>query len=463
MATRSLMRTLFAALATTAVVAAQWGPKSTTGSPTARSGAMMAFDVLQNRMLLFGGNWGNELWSFANGSWTQLTPSIAPGPRARSAMAANPLSGEIVLYGGIDGSGVQTPFAADDTWAWDGTNWQQRTPMHTPGGRARHMMVYDLARQVTVLFGGRYNLYQPTQALADTWEYDGIDWHHIVPVNSPPGLTDAAMAYLAAQGKTVLFGGEDHSGVPRDETWTYDGADWQLIPITGPKPSARTGARMEQILGRGVVMLTGGRDPITQVIQNDSWEFDGTAWRQLHAVYGGMYPPRSDFAMAHDFLTDRITAFGGVTQTNMVLDDTQQFGAQFQPFGAGCAGTGGTPRLVLGALPVLGTQLRVDLIDLPPASTLAAMSLGLSRTQWVLGNLPMLLTNLGMPGCRAYASADVLVTLPVVGGVASWTFDLPQLPFLLGDAYHLQGIAVDPGVNGAGLTVSNAATIVLGY
>lgn len=463
MNSNSVLRAALAALATTTAVAAQWGPVTTPTTPSARQGAMMAFDVLQDRMLMFGGNAGNELWSFANGTWTQLQPTVSPSPRQRSAMAANSITGEILLYGGIDASGSPSPFAADDTWAWNGTAWQQQAPTSTPLGRARHMMAYDLGRQVTVLYGGRFNLYQPTSALAETWEYYGGDWHVVTTINSPPGLTDAAMAYLPAIGKTVMFGGADNSGNAHDETWTYDGLDWQLVAITGPKPSARVGARMEAILSRNVVMLTGGRDPVTQVIQNDSWEFDGTTWRQLDPLYGGMYPPRSDFAMAHDFVHDRITAFGGVTANNSLRDDTQQFGAQFQAFGMGCAGTAGTPQLVLGALPVLGTQLRVDIVNLPPGSTLAAMAVGLSRTQWPLGSLPMLLTNLGMPGCRAYTSADALVTLPVVNGTASWTYDLPQIPSQLGDAYYLQGIGVDPTVNSAGLTVSNAATIVLGY
>jgi hypothetical protein len=377
-------------------------------------------------------------------------------------MAANPITGEILLYGGID-SGGTGQFADDESWAWNGTAWQQLSPANTPLGRARHMMAFDLGRQVTVLFGGRQNLWQPNSALAETWEYHAGDWHLVIPITSPPGLTDAAMAHLPAVGLTVLFGGADNGGVAHDETWTYDGLTWLPVALTGPKPTARVGARMEAILSRNVVMLTGGRDPVTQVIQNDSWEFDGTSWRQLNALYGGMYPPRDEMAMAHDFTQDRITAFGGRIANNSLRDDTYQFGAQFQRFGMGCAGTAGTPELVLGTLPVLGMPLRVDIVGLPPASTLAAMAVGLSRTQWPLGSLPMLLTNLGMPGCRAYTSADALVTLPVVNGVASWTYNLPLIPSQLGDAYYLQGIGVDPTVNSAGLIVSNAATIVLGY
>jgi len=458
-----LTTTVLALGAAAAPALAQWGPLTTPNTPAARSLAMMAFDVLQNRMLMFGGNAGNELWSFANGTWTLLQPTMSPTARNRSAMATNAISGGILLYGGIAAGGAPTPLAADDTWAWNGTTWTQLAPANSPGGLARHMMVYDLGRQVTVVYGGRNNLYQPQQALSGTWEYVGGNWYQMTPVTSPPGLTDAAMAYYAQPGVTVLFGGADNSGVARDETWTYDGLTWQQVALTGPKPSARVGARMEAILSRGVLMLTGGRDPQTMEIQNDSWEFDGTTWRQLNAVYGGMYPPRADFAMAHDYVQDRITAFGGVTATNFTLDETMQFGAQFQPFGMGCVGTAGTPQLSLGSLPVLGTTCTVHLDNLLPSMSFGVMAVGLSRQQWSLGSLPMLLTNLGMPNCRSYTSAELLVPIPASGGTATWSFDFPLVPQQLGDAYYLQGISIDPGVNAAWLTVSNAATLVVGY
>jgi hypothetical protein len=40
---------------------------------------------------------------------------------------------------------------------------------------------------------------------------------------------------------------------------------------------------------------------------------------------------------------------------------------------------------------------------------------------------------------------------------------VPNLPSLVGQALYLQGISLDPGVNAAGLTMSNAATLVIGY
>jgi len=58
-----------------------------------------------------------------------------------------------------------------DMWQWDGRQWSE-IPLTgpTPGHRYQPMMVYDAARQVTVLYGG-------LQGSTDTtWEWDGRRW-----------------------------------------------------------------------------------------------------------------------------------------------------------------------------------------------------------------------------------------------------------------------------------------------
>ncbi|MBL9076908.1 MAG: hypothetical protein JNL08_05360 [Planctomycetes bacterium] len=446
-------------LATAAALPAQWGFVTTAQPPGDRAGASMVFDVATNRMLLFGGNATSELWSFANGGWTQLTPSTTPSPRARCTLANDPIGGQVLLYGGLGGS----QFALDDTWTWTGTDWQQVSAAATPGGLYRHAMAFDGARQVFVVYGGRYNSWMPGQALAGTYEFANGTWTTMLPVTSPPGLVDAAMAYLYTQGVMVLFGGEDPSSTAIGDTWLYDGTTWTQFVGSGPQPPARVAARMVPVLSRGVVMLSGGLDPVTMQIFNDTWEFDGTTWREVTGVYAGMYPPRHDFAMAHDIVRDRVVAFGGEIQNGGLRSDTWEYGAQFQPFGLSCLGSAGAPQLALGALPRIGTTCVVDLQNLVPTMPVAAMAVGLSRTQWPLGNLPALLTPLGMTGCRAYTSAELIVPLVASAGTASWSFTFPTSASLFGDTYHLQGLSLDPNWNPAWLVTSNAATLIVGH
>ncbi|HZN40541.1 MAG TPA: hypothetical protein VFD82_17180 [Planctomycetota bacterium] len=444
-----------------ATLPAQWGHLQTSSAPAPRSRALLAYDYVGNRTLMFGGNWSNEFWSLSGGTWTQLTPATRPSARARANIATNMITGEILLYGGDTGS---AQFANDETWLWDGTNWQLQAPANTPGGLARHGMAFDLVRQVNVLFGGRRNSWIPSQASDLTWEYTAGNWVQVTVNQPPPALTDMAMSYHPVLQQVMLFGGQrGGSQGASDETWIYEGTSWTRINVTGVRPAARVGASLVANLSRGVLVLFGGRDPVTMEIFNDTWEHDGVNWVKVDNVYGGIYPPRADVAVTHDFMRDRLVAFGGVDANGAMLDDTWEYGAQFQPFGMGCPGSAGVPALVGGLPARIGTTTSADITNLPPSSPVAFLAVGLSRTQSVHGSLPMQLGSSGMPGCRSYTSADQIFTLPASGGTATWAWDVPNVPSLVGQALYLQGVSWDPGVNAIGLTVSNAATLVIGH
>lgn len=447
------------ALVATAHLPAQWSLVPATGAPSARLAARLVADLPQNRILLFGGNATNETWSYANGAWAQLTPANAPSARSRCTLVGDPLGSQIVLYGGLGGG----RFALDDTWTWTGTDWLSVGLGGATGGRFRHAMGFDGVRQAFVLFGGRNDTWASTEALADTFEFANGAWIHVVPPVSPSGRLDPAMAFLYTQAVTVLFGGDDGTGTGLDDTWTYDGATWTQVAVAGPRPSPRAGAQMVPVLSRGVVRLVGGRDPATQTIRNDTWEFDGSSWRQLTGPFAGMQPARADFGLVHDVARDRTVAFGGELASGGMSDATLEFGAQFTTFGTACAGSAGAPRLALGTPPRLGAQATVRIEQLLASAPVAAMAVGLNRTNWALGALPATLTPLGLTGCTAYTSLDAFVVLPANSGLALWQVSVPNLPALFGTTWYLQGLSFDPGRNAAGLVTSDAAALVFGY
>jgi hypothetical protein len=452
--------TVLVASCAAAPLAAQWGPVAGSNPPSERAGALFAYDLIGNRMLLFGGNWTNELWSLQNGVWTQLTGATSPGPRQRAALATDTLNGTTLLYGGDAANGGR--LADDETWELVGGVWTQLAPTQTPGGFARHAMAYDGIRQTTVLFGGRRDSWAPYNISAQTWEFALGNWTAIAPTQSPPARVDAAMAFHPVLNQVLLFGGEDANGNGLGDTWLYDGVTWNQVNTAGPAPAPRTQGKLVPLITRGVCALFGGRDPLTMVIHNDTWEHDGAAWRQVQNVYGGVYPARDEFAIAHDLVRDRLVLFGGRIANNSQQNDTWEYGAQFARFGSGCAGTAGVPTLVGGQLPRLGTVTTAQLTNLPATSQVALMAVGLSRTQWAFGSLPALLTPFGMPSCRTYTSADVLVAIAATGGTAVWSWSVPSWSGFLGQPFHLQGLSLDAAANAGGLTVSNAATIVIG-
>src|SRR5437868_5501888 len=90
----------------------------------------------------------------------------------------------------------------------------QWTPLQ-PSPRWEHAMAYDAARGVTVLFGGSGGGYND-----ETWEWNGTTWNQrAVPGPSP--RAGHTMAYDAARGVTVLFGGYNGSAY-NGETWEWN-------------------------------------------------------------------------------------------------------------------------------------------------------------------------------------------------------------------------------------------------
>jgi len=182
--------------------------------------------------------------------------------------------------------------------------WVQRTPETVPPARSEHAMAYDAARGVTVLFGG----WNYSGNLDDTWEWDGDDWVQRTSATAPSARMAPAMAYDAARGVTVLFGGYNDGGALGD-TWEWDGVDWvQRTPAAAP--SARGLGAMAYDAARGVTVLFGGwYYDYGHYYLNDTWEWDGVVWVQRTPAAAPT--GRSIAAMAHDAARGVTVLFGG--------------------------------------------------------------------------------------------------------------------------------------------------------
>jgi hypothetical protein len=206
----------------------------------------------------------------------------------------------------------------------------------------------------------------------------------------------------------------------------------------------RTGAKMAYDSDRGVCVLTGGVDPQNGNPIVDTWEFDGAEWAQVASVTTG----RRDAMLAYDPNRRRVVQFGGVSGFT-ALGDTWEY-ARARRIGIGCAGTAGVPSLDADAGPRLGQNYVQNLAGLNPSIGIAVVVVSLS------GIAPQPLAGIGMPGCFAYVTPDVLVTVLATGGNASLTFPIPTTVALSGVSLFGQGLGLDPTVNAAGLVTSNA-------
>jgi hypothetical protein len=90
-------------------------------------------------------------------------------------------------------------------------------PAASPSARDLAVMAYDAATGTAVLFGG-----YGRGVLGDTWTWNGTTWAKQAPAAHPTARVDAAMAYDAATSTTVLFGGIGNSpGSWLGDTWTW--------------------------------------------------------------------------------------------------------------------------------------------------------------------------------------------------------------------------------------------------
>jgi len=187
-----------------------------------------------------------------------------------------------------------------DTWQWDGEAWTQLANSG-PSPRSGHGMAFDSGRNRTVLFGS-FRTDQPPP-IADTWEFDGQDWTQQADTGPPAA---GPMAFDSIGARVLLFDGQSVT------TWSWNGASWVQIAAFGPP--TRTGAAMTAAAGS--IMLFGGRTFVAKF--GDSWSFDGIHWTQVQDIGPS---PRGAHALTFDSTRGAVVLFGG-QDANAVLGDT---------------------------------------------------------------------------------------------------------------------------------------------
>jgi hypothetical protein len=227
-------------------------------------------------------------------------PGPPPAPRTSASVAYDQARGQLVLFGGVDGSTL-----LNDTWTWNGKAWTQHHPAATPPAREQAAMAYDPFRRTVLLFGGLTWTRPPRSVevnLSDTWTWDGRAWTQHQPQHVP-ALTESwltAMAFDPISQMVLLYG---HTAADYTmQTWEWNGSDWiQLHPLADPgidMPTMVSTADHALLLGVGAQI--GGRY-FTQ-----TWRWDGSDWKRLEPQFN--LPADPFFATAFDEQRNRIVA-----------------------------------------------------------------------------------------------------------------------------------------------------------
>lgn len=188
-----------------------------------------------------------------------------------------------------------------------------------PGPRYAHAMAFDAARGVVVQFGG---LVSGSSVSGATWTWNGTAWS-LASTTGPGPRQGHAMAYDPIRQRVVVFGGEPTTGGGglSTPTWEWNGASWTQAATTGPQGRMFPAMAFDQ--NRNKIVMFGGRFS-SGTESNETWEWDGTAWSLVPATS----PPasRSGIMLASDSLRNKLVVFGGEWNVSGgVLRDTWDF------------------------------------------------------------------------------------------------------------------------------------------
>lgn len=237
--------------------------QSLAGQPTppGRSRQAMAADPVRSSLVMFGGVTGfgssttmlGDTWERTATGWHSLQPATSPPARADAAMAFDPSTGKLLLFGGWTISSSLQLFR--DTWSWDGTQWTQVAstgPVYETGVS----MVGDLNRRRVVLLTPR----------GETWEWNGSQWSQAASGQSPP--PHVTLAYDEKRGQTVAFGNQ--GGASATSTWRWTGTTWLAFPDGDAPGQGQSSFMAEDEVHGNVVLL--------EATSKQTATFDGLQW-----------------------------------------------------------------------------------------------------------------------------------------------------------------------------------------
>jgi len=287
-----------------------WTNLNLTPSPESCMGSIMAYDSFDGYVLYFAaGNFGSggqcssagQTWAFNGGAWTQLHPAASPPVRQSAAMTNDTGDGYMLLFGGACNQGTHLTLCGD-TWTYLAGTWTNITGSNAPAPRAGAGLTYDASDGYVLLFGGtawpESNNYPLT--VTDTWEFKAGVWTQI-PIGgvlcggpsqpscgmaAPPGPYNDGLTYDASDGIALYTCAENnrtYSGyMPPEEYWTYhagtwtDLNNWTLHNINW-LPVNRLAEGLSYDYVDGYAIMFGGI-ATTWAILNDTWSYHSGVW-----------------------------------------------------------------------------------------------------------------------------------------------------------------------------------------
>ncbi|HEX5051345.1 MAG TPA: hypothetical protein VFZ65_06205, partial [Planctomycetota bacterium] len=272
-------------------------------TPVGTASFGLAFDGARERMVLFESNGWNPVartWERVGDVWSLRRTLTSPPSRSHFAIGYDPVRQRVVLFGGTQIYPGSAPMVAlADTWEYDGVDWVQRATPASPPAQIASSMAFDYASNQLLMCGG---MTASGSVAPGAWHYDGATWTHLAVATMPTG---SPIASDPARQRIVAYSGY------LNLTYEWDGTSWtQMSPAQSP--TNHDGGRLAFVAQRGSVVLYGGYPPGGPV--TDLWEYDGTTWSLIAAPPA---PPTIRHVIEHDPVHGQMFVVGESTDVFM--------------------------------------------------------------------------------------------------------------------------------------------------
>jgi len=273
----------------------KWELIDTSTHPSKRAGISLCYDINTGKVLLFGGveeDYFNDTWIFDVNTleWQEIFPSTYPSSRHGYGLAISSNS-KAILFGGIKKGGV----FLNDTWEFDflSLSWKLLNPSVKPSQRAYMGMAGDGKGKI-LMYGGEDNV----SYKSDTWIFENSNWQAKSPSSPPSKRTGVALCYNEKGNSFVMFSGfKDelaYTGVT-NEVWIFT-SDCQWHNATSlftNLPDKRVYSKLVYQKDKEIGFLFGGEGD-GGVYLNDSWKHifysSGTFISKLLDTGDSLYP-----------------------------------------------------------------------------------------------------------------------------------------------------------------------------
>ena len=340
-------------LATMLASAQTWFQLSTVGSPPTAATGGGAYDVVNNRLIVFfPAQTGGQVWVLTNANglggaatWIQLTPTgSAPTNNGSDTVVYDSVSNQLIVYGGCQ-SNCGAPLA--DVFVLSNANglggspaWSQSSTNPTQA-REAHSAVYNSSNKSMIAFGGGLAFFgtdqNDTRVLAPA-NATNSSWNTITTAGSPPGIREGHTAvYNQKQDLMTIFGGNNavspccpYNIAQYNDVWVLSNADgngastptWTQLAPTGDLPPSRSNHSAVYDSAANTMYIFGGLQwsdtnqgytPLGDVWKLTNADGLGTATPNWTQIGQRGTPPGANYShlAGFDHVNRRMIVFGG--------------------------------------------------------------------------------------------------------------------------------------------------------